>query len=72
VAATEKALIAIAKTGVKFQSILIAARRRCKTESVGYYRDPVKWLADKPWLDNAKAAKAAAERQKPKVGAMAI
>ncbi|SFM57033.1 Helix-turn-helix domain-containing protein [Bradyrhizobium sp. Rc3b] len=55
VKATEEALIAIAKTGVKFESILIAARRRCKTENVGYYRDPVKWLADEPWLDNDKA-----------------
>ncbi|WKA29335.1 hypothetical protein [Bradyrhizobium roseum] len=57
VAATEKALIAIAKTGVKFESILIAARRRSKAEGFGYRRDPVKWLADEPWRDNAKAQK---------------
>lgn len=61
VAATEQALIAIAKSGVNFESILIAARRRCKTEKPGYHRDPVKWLADKPWLDNAKAAALAAK-----------
>ena len=56
VAATEKALIAVIKAGVKFESILTAARRRCRTENVGYYRDPVKWLADEPWKDNGKPA----------------
>jgi hypothetical protein len=60
VAATEKALIAIVKTGVSFESILIAVRR-LKT---AFYGDPVKWLADEPWRDNAKAAKAAAEQKK--------
>ncbi|MHC2337878.1 helix-turn-helix domain-containing protein [Bradyrhizobium sp. USDA 4454] len=54
VAATEKALIAVVKAGVKFEAILTAARRRCRTENVGYYRDPVKWLADEPWKDNHK------------------
>ncbi|WP_409188489.1 hypothetical protein [Bradyrhizobium sp. RDM4] len=61
VAATEKALIAIAKSGVKFESILIAARRRFKMENVGYYRDPVKWLADEPWRDNHKPVPKKAE-----------
>lgn len=55
VAATEKALMAIGQAGVKLESILIAARRRCRTENVGYYRDPLKWLADEPWRDNPKA-----------------
>ncbi|MET3989494.1 DNA-binding transcriptional regulator YhcF (GntR family) [Bradyrhizobium sp. S3.9.2] len=57
VPATEKGLIAIANTGVKFESILIAARRRCRTENEGYRRDPVKWLADEPWKDNTKEAR---------------
>ncbi|UFX46133.1 helix-turn-helix domain-containing protein [Bradyrhizobium sp. 41S5] len=56
VAATEKELGVIAKAGVKFESVLTAARRKCRTETVGYYRDPVKWLADEPWKDNGKPA----------------
>lgn len=57
VKATEKALIAIVKTGVKFEDILTAAKRRHQTEkNYSCYRDPLKWLADEPWRDNHKPA----------------
>lgn len=69
---TEKALIAIAKSGVPFESLMIAVRRRSKMENPGYYRNPVKWLADEPWKDNDKAREQARERARYAEHRMAI
>lgn len=52
----EAALIAVAKAGVKFESVLVAARRHGREVSDRqFYKDPVKWMADDPWRDNARA-----------------
>ncbi|QPF85509.1 hypothetical protein IC762_04025 [Bradyrhizobium genosp. L] len=54
--AAEAALVSVAKSGVKFEPVLIAARRHGQEVSDRQFcADPVKWIADKPWLDNAKA-----------------
>lgn len=69
---TEEALFAIAKTGVTFGSLMSAVRRRSKMENPGYYRNPVKWLADEPWKDNDKARDQARERVRHTEHRMAI
>ncbi|MBR0861864.1 helix-turn-helix domain-containing protein [Bradyrhizobium diazoefficiens] len=54
--AAEVALVSVAKAGVKFESVLVAARRHGhEVSDRQFYKDPVKWMADEPWLDNAKA-----------------
>ncbi|MCK1598820.1 helix-turn-helix domain-containing protein [Bradyrhizobium sp. 164] len=62
--AAEVALVSVAKAGVKFESVLVAARRHGQEVSDRqFYKDPVKWMADEPWLDNAKAREQARRAQ---------
>ncbi|MCJ9700148.1 helix-turn-helix domain-containing protein [Bradyrhizobium sp. SHOUNA76] len=65
VKAAEAALLDVAKAGVKFESVLVATRRYDKElHDRDRCKDPVKWLADEPWKDNAKA-RARASRGMP-------
>jgi hypothetical protein len=55
----EAELISIAKAGLGFESLMIATRRYANTNPT-YCRNPVEWLDDEPWRDNAK------RRQRPR------
>lgn len=52
----EAALASLIRTGVRFEAVLIAARRYGKELSDRTFcKDPVKWMDDEPWRDNGKA-----------------
>ncbi|MBR1325731.1 hypothetical protein [Bradyrhizobium ottawaense] len=50
---TEAELMLLAKAGLKFEPILIAARRYASGKP-RYCRNPYEWLDDEPWRDNEK------------------
>ncbi|MCA1397463.1 helix-turn-helix domain-containing protein [Bradyrhizobium sp. BRP56] len=50
---TEAELMLLAKAGLGFESILIAARRYASGKP-RYCRNPVEWLDDEPWRDNKR------------------
>jgi hypothetical protein len=54
----EEELTLIGKTGVKLESILIAARRYARQlKDVAFCKNPVFWLEDEPWKDNMKQSR---------------